>query len=297
VSQAPNVNHGGTPGVSRHGLWLIPAAVPLMIEYDAAARWRTGVLLMVAAVSAVWCAIAFRPAMAENYQTPTRVASWLWNRWPALDDPLPEIFTERTVQLGDAHYLPTSTPGCEKVLLVALGERAMRWPVSCPPAEVPEYCQVPGTLCYANRFDAGYQFAFAPRQAGFRVAHLGLSWSWTARTMFLAHQRLPQVDWDSLRRDSLEASGVVIESVDPPIALETFRTAGQRFVRVPPHAGTTHIMIRLPQSLAVTVIDGRSFAALASVTPRATAAGAYDMDIPARTDAVLVIDRPPSTHS
>ena len=28
VSQAPNVNHGGTPGVSRYALWFIPLAIP-----------------------------------------------------------------------------------------------------------------------------------------------------------------------------------------------------------------------------------------------------------------------------
>ncbi len=291
VSQAPNVNHGGTPGLSRHGLWLIPVAVPLMLEAGLEARqgWWPA-LVIVASISAVWSSVAFRPSVQENYQTPTRAASWLWSRWPALDDPLPEIFAERAVGLGDAHYLPASTPHCEKVLLVALGERAMRWPLPCPPVEVPAFCQVPNTLCYANRFDAGYQFAFAPRQAGFRVAELGLAWNWNTRTMSRAHQRQPAVEWDSLRRDSLETSGVVIESVEPPIALETFRTTDQRFVRVPPHAGASHITIRVPSELTLAIIDGRSFSTLTSVTPRVTTPGVYNIDVPSGTDAVLMLE-------
>jgi hypothetical protein len=95
----------------------------------------------------------------------------------------------------------------------------------------------------------------------------------------------------------LEASGVVIESVEPPVALETFRTVDQRFVRVPPHADATHLTIRLPESLALAVIDGRSFSALTSVTPRVTAGGVYDLEIPSRTDAVLMIERPQPTRS
>ena len=29
-AQTPNVNHGGTPGPSRYGLWLMPLAIPAL---------------------------------------------------------------------------------------------------------------------------------------------------------------------------------------------------------------------------------------------------------------------------
>jgi hypothetical protein len=125
----------------------------------------------------VW---AFHPARAEAADQPTRLASFLWTRYPSIDNPLPEIFAERLRGL-DENWLPVATPGCEKVLLPGRGGRDSVWPMPCAPVSVPARCQVAGATCYANRTKTGYAFV-SPRvltPQAFRLAR-GATWPLSA---------------------------------------------------------------------------------------------------------------------
>lgn len=160
-SQTTNVNHGGTPGMSRYGLWLVPLAVPLLRRAETAlstTRWRAW-LAPVLLGSAAWSIAVYHPLRPESYLTPSPLASFLWTRFPALDNPPPEIFTERLSHTEKGRWLPIATPGCEKILLLGRGEGRSVFPVPCAPADVPATCREVDALCYANRSASGYAFA------------------------------------------------------------------------------------------------------------------------------------------
>jgi hypothetical protein len=160
VSQQPNHNHGGNPDFSRYWLWTWPLALPWLLAQDASPRRSvrvTGLVLLAAA--AAWSTIAFRPTRDESYRYPTRLAAWVWRTHPRWSSPSPEAFAERTSH-REPGWVPTATPGCEKVLLYG-----GTWPASCPPiSDAPEACRAAGLYCYANaRADGSYAFTMAGR--------------------------------------------------------------------------------------------------------------------------------------
>jgi len=163
AAQATNVNHGGTPGMSRYVVWLFPVAVPLFIRArpvlkGAAAR----VLWLVAALSAAWSLIAYQPSVPEGGGKPSAVAWYLWTHYPSLDNPNPEVFIERLLS-SEERLAPLHTPGCEKIMLVGRGHHDGMWPLACQPAAVPPECHEIGRICYANRSGARYRFVVEPR--------------------------------------------------------------------------------------------------------------------------------------
>jgi len=163
-ARTTNVHHGGTPGMSRYAIWLIPLAVPLLAGMQEVRNhgWRR-FLWAAAIASATISVAAFRPSVPQNSREPTALASFLWTRLPSLNNPLPEVFSETELHLDDL-WVPAATAGCEKVLLGVTPD-AGAWPIPCYPAPVPEMCQPAGTLCYANRTKNGYRFAHAPGEA------------------------------------------------------------------------------------------------------------------------------------
>jgi hypothetical protein len=155
-AQTSNFNSGATPGPARYGLWLIPLAIPLLDEAGRAGpRWWRAALAPVAVVSCVWMVFAYRPGLPESYLQPTRLAAFLWNRYPSLDNPLPEVFFERLTGREtfsfSAPVSPAATASCSKVLLVA-----GHGPPTCAvPAPVPAECRERDGYCYANRRASG----------------------------------------------------------------------------------------------------------------------------------------------
>jgi hypothetical protein len=180
AAMATNVNHGGTPGLSRYAAWFIPLAIPLFQEIEHVMGRRVAWMALPAVVSAALGVWAFHPARAEAADRPTRLASFLWTSYPSIDNPLPEIFVERLRGL-DENWLPVATPGCEKVLLPGRGGRDSVWPMPCAPAPVPARCQVAGATCYANRTRTGYEFVGSRVSAPqvFRLAR-GATWPLSA---------------------------------------------------------------------------------------------------------------------
>ena len=167
-SRTTNVHHGGTPGVSRYAVWLIPLAVPLLATMNEVQSrlWRR-FLWAAALTSAAASIAAFRPSVPENSREPTLLASFLWTRLPSWNNPLPEVFSETLLHLDDL-WVPVATDGCEKILVGGMSQDAA-WPVPCYPAPLPPMCRGSGILCYANRNDRGYQFTIAPGWSGAKL--------------------------------------------------------------------------------------------------------------------------------
>ena len=113
AATATNVNHGGTPGLSRYATWFIPLAIPLFQAIDRVAGRRVIWMALPAVASAALGVWAFHPARAEAADRPTRLATFLWTRYPSIDNPLPEIFAERLRGL-DENWLPVATPDVRK---------------------------------------------------------------------------------------------------------------------------------------------------------------------------------------
>jgi hypothetical protein len=197
VTQPTNLNHGGTRGVSRYALWLVPLAVPLLVQFDRSARWARGVLLALAAGSLVTAFAEYNPRMGERYVNPVPVADWLWRRWPGATNPLPEVFAERTAHFEGPGVVPAATSGCEKALLVGDGHSGGAWPLWCRPIEVPSTCSVVGAYCYANATAAGYSFVAAPRQPSFDGLSPG-AFYWSGSPSDDLVRLLAGIPWDTL---------------------------------------------------------------------------------------------------
>jgi len=157
-AQTVNANHGGTPAMNRWTLWLVPLGIPLLREFTG--RSGRAFVIALAVVSAGWSLALFHPRWPEMYTRPSRAAAFLWERYPAVDHPTPEVFGERLTR-REPPVFPVATASCSKVLLLE-----GRWPAHCAPdARMPPRCRRPGRVCYANRGDDGYGFvesAIAP---------------------------------------------------------------------------------------------------------------------------------------
>lgn len=160
-AQTSNLNHGGTPSMSRYALWLLPLALPFASEWTPRSLRVRHCAWVVSCFAMLWSLIYFRPSVREAYLEPTRTALYLWTRYPRLHNPLPEIFAERLRHQDMAHTL-AATPHCEKVLLTDAV-----WPSHCAPEPVPARCRE--GLCYANRTEEGYHFVVTSRRAGLDI--------------------------------------------------------------------------------------------------------------------------------
>ena len=151
---ATNVNHGGTPGLSRYATWFIPLAIPLFQELTAGSPaaspgWRSRPRPLPSSESGRSTLPGQRRSISRRHSR--RSCGHGIRRF---DNPLPEIFAERLRGL-DENWLPIATPGCEKVLLPGRGGRDSVWPMPCAPVTPPARCQQPGATCYANRTKTG----------------------------------------------------------------------------------------------------------------------------------------------
>ena len=196
-AQTANVHHGATPSISRYALWLVPLLIPVLVRADrlGGRPWTMGIWLL-APVSALVCVFAFHPRMPENSREPTLLAEYLWTRHPGWNNPLPEVFVE-TITHTEDRWLPTATPGCEKVLLWDRGD-GERWPIPCFPAEPPAACVGSGSLCFANLEHGKYKFAQAGHTDGqvFKVRRESL---WPAAAESRVRKIFIEFGWWRLR--------------------------------------------------------------------------------------------------
>jgi len=228
AATATNVNHGGTPGMSRYATWFIPLAIPLFQEVDRLfprlRRWMIAPAVA-AVILGVW---TFHPARAETPGRPTRLASFLWTRYPSLDNPLPEVFDERLRGL-DENWLPVATPGCEKVLLPGRGGRDSVWPMPCAPVPIPARCQASGALCYANRTATGYRFVTA-RVSGPQAFRLDRAATWPPSAEPAVADILASLGWWNMSVRPMGSPGAVIRSARNVGRVFTWQAADRLFV-------------------------------------------------------------------
>src|SRR5262249_52783952 len=126
---------------------------------------------LTALASIVWCAAQFAPSLPDEYLKPAPFAASIWQKWPAIDNPLAEVFAERVSESEPSPRPPLATADCGKVLLIGEGAEAI-WPASCADVEPPQFCTYAGALCYANRSGSSYQFARAPSSPAWLRDHL-----------------------------------------------------------------------------------------------------------------------------
>lgn len=185
VSQPLDQNHGGSPDLSRYGLWLMPLAVPLFSQAATSARRTTrlaGAVLLV--LAAAWTVVAFRPSRPEQFLQPTPLAEWLWTRHPMWNNPRAESFAER-ISRQRPPLIPTATPNCEKVLLYE-----GTWPAHCLPlGQPPEVCREPAHFCYANRTATGSGYLFIDAGTAIGAAAVQSEHTWTRETPAVATLR------------------------------------------------------------------------------------------------------------
>jgi hypothetical protein len=285
-AQTTNVNHGGTPGPSRYGLWLIPLALPLALEAERglAGRQRRAWAALCAA-SFVFSLVTFAPRRPESYLTPSPVAAWLWREVPGLDSPLPEVFAERVTGRDGAVRLPAATADCHKVLTVGPAAGSW-WPLRCRP---PDAWPPPplARLLYANQAAAALRWSPAPAQPAFHPERTDEA-AWMPPLDDASRTLLGAVEWDSLRERAAATRG-------------SFVSSRRRTGRIVAYQGPTALVVwmRRPREGATLRADlgGASIGAVFDASSgRAVAwlagAGAVAVPVPAGRACVVVLRRP-----
>ncbi len=248
-AQSTNMNNGGTPGLSRYGTWLVPLAIPVLqrARETASSRCRRG-LAVLAVASGAWCVAGFPPAAPERYCQASRVATVVWDRWPWLDNPLPEVFAERA-SFAEPGLAPIATPGCTKVLLID-----GQWPVPCRPVGLPPACMLTHGLCYANLVNDRYEFKRVTRPAGYTFERRR-TWVWDASGGPGIDRILRRVRWRELRLAPRSAAGAMLRDADQ--VSWTYSLQGDRELLVyvrQPRPGAMLTMV-LPGAMHGAILD------------------------------------------
>lgn len=217
LSRPLNLNHGGSPGISRYALWLLACLWPLVAD----GAWRieqrrpwlmTAALMLVVAMS--W--YSFRPeAVDRGGGTPSMGATAIWTRWPGFEDPLPEVFAERVSGVDGEPPVPIALTRCGKMLIRGDGRNSW-WPFPCEPRRAPAECTTLNALCYVN----GDEFAVAPRQPSFRFDPAE-EMSWTVEQRGRLPGLLPRLGRDPrfVRLGAVRRTDGG-ESILPPVIVE-----------------------------------------------------------------------------
>jgi hypothetical protein len=168
-TQNPNANHGGTPGVNRWTLSLVPLTLPWVgAAYTALPRRARDAVAASIIATASYSVYIHLPHRPERYLQPTTLAQELWNRgW--VRTTAAEVFAERTAG-NETPMVPIPDDGCGVVLAWD-----MQWPLECvPPAgQLPAACAGVESFClvaqHGERVDAapvpfnGFFFRVAPQ--------------------------------------------------------------------------------------------------------------------------------------
>jgi hypothetical protein len=228
--------------------------------------------------------VADQPRQPESYCAPTRVASFIWDRWPSLDNPLPEIFAER-LSAAEPGRVPVATAGCAKIL-IADGW----WPVPCVPQRAPSVCEAPGALCYANRAVGGYHFVQVQRQAGYALQR-GRTWVWNDASVPGVARILALLQWRDLRLVARSAPGAMLRDAGQVAWTYGLESDGQLLVYARQPRPGASLTLNVPGPMAGWLLDPDTGAQIApvqieSLPPALTAVG-----LPTRRAVVLALHR------
>jgi hypothetical protein len=288
-SRTTNVHHGGTPSLSRYALWLIPLAVaPLAALHLTGGRLWSRFLWTAAVLSALISVFAFHPAVPQNSREPTWLATFLWTRHPAWNNPLPEVFIETQLQI-DEPRVPVATSGCEKILVAGGDLEKGIWPTPCYPAPLPAECQVNGALCYANFTGRDYQFVpIRDATAGASAVRQDAVWPGSA----VPHVRKLYDAWNG--REMGSGSLNVLRGADR-VAVESLGS-NERFILVlrDPREGAV-VRLRSAQPLHGVLIDALSGQTIRSVDYDGDA-GLMTIDLPHDSRILILAMRADASH-
>jgi hypothetical protein len=288
-SQTTNFQHGGTPGISRYALWLLPLALrpfELARTVTRASAWTDGL----AALSFAVCLVAYHPSVAEAAYRPSYATRWLWPEAPDRFRPIPEVFSE-TVRGDDGGiYVPVALPGCEKVLLQAGSHHRPMWPAPCYPAIVPEACRSAGTFCYANRTLRDYSFDMVPRPRQALVRYSS-SDAWGQEAEPAVRRLLDGADWPSLRPGSAWGGARFCRSVENVARIWDLQSE-QAFVLVARGARPgARAFVRLPRPMEGPMVDGETGAEIGHAAFVGSPYELFELGLPERNGLILIVLR------
>jgi hypothetical protein len=294
-SRTTNVHHGGTPSLSRYALWLIPLAVPLLsaLHRNGGSVWPR-FLRSAAVISAVISIVAFRPSLPQNSREPTWLATFLWTRFPAWNNPLPEVFIETLLQV-DEPRVPVATSGCEKILVAAGDADRGVWPSPCFPAPLPIECQTAGALCYANL--KGRQYQFVPvRGATVDPAAVRADAVWPGNAVVHVRRLYEAWNWPGMHSGSLS----VIDGADH-VSVESLGS-NERFILVLRNAGVgATVRLRPERPLRGLLVDALTGQTVRSLHSDRDPGALLVIDLPHDTSILLLAMQaelpPPSVGS
>ena len=273
-----NLNHGATPGMSRYGLWLMPAVIPLAsLVLRTVSPVPPALLAVVGILGCVWSGVMFRPSLPESYRYPSVLADWLWTHYPSSINPIPEIFAERTSHQEPA-VVPAATTGCEKVLTYE-----GRWPLHCLPRDtMPSTCLGANVFCYANRTAAGATYVDLQVEPTWQPVVSSESWD----------SSLPIVR--GLARD-IDASLTVVtgalsmvRGVEGVASAVSWEGDGRLVVYVTGTGDGAHLRVRVPVPMRTTMRDLESGAHLADLDVDPAPAEPFVITLPAGVRHLLV---------
>jgi hypothetical protein len=285
-TQTTNANHGGTPGPSRYGLWLVPLALPLALTAER--RFDQGfgrsVWIAFCCVSFALCGGILHPRRAEQHLAPTPFAAWLWTHTPALDNPLPEVFAERVSghESERGPRLPVATPACSKVL-AQRSETGVWWPLRCPPPLDGPTSEA--TFVYANRAGSGWRWSAAPSQPAFTPSRAGEA-AWIPPRDERARALFKSLDWERLRPVTLGTGVSLLSATRRTRRVVAFQSPRALLVWARNPKVHAEVVTALPCDATATVFDAENG------TTEARVSGARPLHVPLpgeRTSVVVVV--------
>lgn len=288
-SQTSNFQHGGTPGLSRYALWLLPLALrPFELAWSQT-RARTW-LGPCAVASFLACLVAYHPSVAEKAYRPSYATRWLWTSAPGFFNPLPEVFSETVRGDDEGIHVPAGLPGCEKVLMQGGGAWRPMWPVPCYPAAVPEICRHAGSFCYANRTDRGYAFDPVPRPRRSTV-EVSPSDAWGQEAEPVVRRLLEGADWPSLRTGAAWGAARFFRSSDNVARVWDLQSDRALVLVVRGARPGARLWLRLPRPMEGPVVDGESGSEIGHAAFLGSPYERFELGLPERSGLILIVLR------
>jgi hypothetical protein len=233
-----------------------------------------------AIASSAWALAFFRPSIPERVMRPTALARYLWNRYPAVHDPVPEIFAEMVLG-AERVELPITADHCTKVLL-----HEGRWPLPCVPQPVPPECETRNQLCYANRSVAEYSFSRVSTSLP-PVAVPGEAWTPGQAAVF--RTRLSSLPWWTLRWRRSGTGDSAVRAIDGVRRSWVMQAHGLLVVVGREVGSDASLVLRTPVPVQATITDLETGASVSAIEEEDSRTDPWRLAVPGPRPMVLVV--------